>query len=99
MAERDGRPAVVVLSRPGCCLCDDAVAIIEEVAVHRPLDLEVVNIDENPELAERFGLVIPVVYVDGALASKGPLNRKQLERRLEGGGILARLKRHLRWPV
>jgi thiol-disulfide isomerase/thioredoxin len=99
MEAREGRPAVVVLSRPGCCLCDDAIAIIEAVAADRPLDLEVVNIDDDPALVERFGDVIPVVFVNGALASKGPLNRKQLERRLGGGGIFARLSRHFRWPV
>jgi glutaredoxin len=57
---------VVLYSRPGCHLCDDARAVLERVRVTHPFALEERNIDEDDELLRRYLERIPVVTVDGA---------------------------------
>ena len=60
-------PDLVLYSRPGCHLCDDAHAAIdalldERAASGRPVPALVErNIDDDPRLREAFGTTIPVV--------------------------------------
>ena len=62
----DPRPARVLLySRPGCHLCDDARAVVEAVCAELGERFEEVSIDDDPALRERFGEEIPVTFVDG----------------------------------
>lgn len=65
-----GRPAtrtafvrrVTLYTRAGCHLCERAEAQVRRLAPHA----EVVDVDSDPELAERYGVRVPVVEVDGA---------------------------------
>lgn len=58
---------VVVYTRENCHLCDDAIETIERVAasLSRPVDLETVDVDADPDLRERYGERVPYVTVDG----------------------------------
>lgn len=58
---------VVVYTREGCHLCDDAIETVERVAdsVSRPVDIETVDVDADPDLRERYGERVPYVTVDG----------------------------------
>jgi hypothetical protein len=58
---------VDVMGKPGCHLCDDADAVIDEV-VNDLTGIEVVrhNILDDPELFETWRNDIPVVLIDGA---------------------------------
>jgi len=73
---------VVVMSRADCCLCDEALAEIEAARREEAFDLEVVDVDGDPELAARYGEEVPVVLVDGRKAFKYRVTRQQLLRRL-----------------
>lgn len=75
---------VVVLSRADCGLCDDAIAAVEEARREVPFDLEVLDVDADPALAERYGEEVPVVLVDGRKAFKYRVDRRRLVRRLRG---------------
>lgn len=56
-------PLVTLYSRPDCRLCDEAR---RELAAAAPTaTIEVVDVDSDPELSERFGLEIPVATVRG----------------------------------
>jgi hypothetical protein len=59
---------VVLYSRPGCHLCDDARAALDEVRRELPFDLEVRDISGDRDLEAAYGHHIPVVTVDGAEA-------------------------------
>jgi glutaredoxin len=72
-------PEVVVYTRPGCHLCDDACAILEQYG----LTPQAVNIDEDPELAARYGLIIPVVLLDGREYFRGRVDEVLLRRLLK----------------
>ena len=56
-------PLVTLYSRPGCRLCDEAKQ--ELVAAAPNATIEVVDIDSDPELCERYGFEIPVATVRG----------------------------------
>jgi glutaredoxin len=59
-------PARVVLySRPGCHLCDDARGVIERVCADLGESFEEVDIDSDDDLLRRFQVEIPVTFVDG----------------------------------
>jgi glutaredoxin len=59
---------VVLYSRPGCHLCDDAHAVLDEVRADIPFDLEVLDISRDRALVAAYGHDIPVLTIDGAEA-------------------------------
>jgi hypothetical protein len=56
---------VVLYSRPGCHLCDDARVVIERVCADLGEEYDEVSIADDPGLLERFAEEIPVTFVDG----------------------------------
>ena len=56
---------VTLYSKPGCHLCDDARAVVEQVCAELGETYDEVSILDDPELVERFGEEIPVTFVDG----------------------------------
>jgi Glutaredoxin-like domain (DUF836) len=59
-------PRVRVLTRVGCHLCDDALAIVRDVTRELGEGFDVVDVDGDPDLVERYGDRVPVVLVDGS---------------------------------
>ena len=76
--------ALVLLSRENCHLCDRMRAALAPLIADRAT-LEVVDIDGDPELVERYGLRIPVLVGDGRELSGFPLDTAVVERYLAGG--------------
>ncbi len=58
-------PRVVLYSRPGCHLCDDARAVIEAVCAELGERYDEIDITGSEELTRSFGEEIPVTFVDG----------------------------------
>lgn len=56
---------VQVLTRTGCSLCDDAEAVVQQVARSRSVDVTVTDIDSDPDLRDRYEWDVPVVLVNG----------------------------------
>jgi glutaredoxin len=63
-AERTER--VVVLTRQGCHLCDQALAQVAAVCAETGERYAVVDVDADPELRRRYTDQVPVTFVDGA---------------------------------
>lgn len=59
------RPRVVVLTRPGCHLCEDALATITSVCAETGNVWEERDITGDIELTRRYTDQIPVTFVDG----------------------------------
>ena len=57
---------VLLYSKPGCHLCDDARAVIERVCADLATGFEEVDITGDPDLLRTYGEQIPVTFVDGA---------------------------------
>jgi hypothetical protein len=73
--------ALILYSRPGCHLCEDAAAQLEPLLRGRAT-LEVVDVDGNVALERRYGLRIPVL-VDGEVELSGyPLDLERVTRHL-----------------
>lgn len=61
------RQVVTVYTRRGCHLCEDAIAVVRDVADGRPdVTVELVDIDTDPALIERYTIRVPVIAVNGA---------------------------------
>ena len=56
---------VIVYSRPGCHLCDEAKTAIENSNCADRYTLEEVNIESDDELLKKYKYDIPVVTIDG----------------------------------
>ena len=74
---------VVLYGRDGCCLCDDARAVLERVRLRRAFDLEERDIDRDEDLLRAYLERIPVVTIDGAEAFELFVDESELERRLD----------------
>ena len=59
------KPHVIVYSRPGCHLCDDAKDVIEQVKHEIDLTLEEVNIEHDLDLLQRYRYDIPIITING----------------------------------
>jgi glutaredoxin len=77
-----GMTTVVLYGRNGCCLCDDARAILERVRLTRPFALEERDIDADDALFRAYLERIPVVTIDGVEAFELFVDESELERRL-----------------
>ena len=56
---------VVLYSRPGCHLCDEARAFLEAERARTSFELEELDIEADVELVKEYGIRIPVVVIDG----------------------------------
>lgn len=77
-------PCVVLYSRPGCCLCDEAREILMRVREHRPFEFEDRDIDADEGLLRAYLERIPVVTIDGVEAFELFVDPKELAQRLDG---------------
>ena len=58
-------PRIVLYSKPGCHLCDEARAVVEAVCAETGESYDEVDITGSDDLVRRFGEEIPVTFVDG----------------------------------
>ncbi|HEX6485421.1 MAG TPA: glutaredoxin family protein [Nocardioidaceae bacterium] len=58
-------PRVVLYTKPGCHLCDDARAVVAAVCAELGESFDEVDITASDELVREFGEQIPVTFVDG----------------------------------
>ena len=67
---------VILYSRPGCHLCEQALAALRELrpAVPEGFELREVNIESDPGLERRFLLEVPVIEVDGVVVTGAPVD-------------------------
>jgi len=56
---------VVIYSRPGCHLCDEAKAAILSAGCSDQFVLEEINIESDEELLRKYKYDIPVIAIDG----------------------------------
>jgi glutaredoxin len=77
---------VVLYGREGCCLCDDARAVLERVRARHPFALVERDIDADDGLLRAYLERIPVVTVDGEEVFELFVDESALVRRLTGPG-------------
>ena len=77
-----GAVRVVLYGRPGCHLCDDALAVLERVRARTPFDFQTVNIEDDDALLRAYLERIPVVSLDGEDVYDYFVDEADLEARL-----------------
>ncbi len=76
---------VVLYTREGCHLCDDARDLLAKFQSALP-EIEEVDIDADPELQEKFTDCVPVVEIDGKVRFRGKVNEVLLQRLIDAAG-------------
>lgn len=69
---------VVLYTRQGCHLCDEALAVLQRHGL-RP---RLVDIDSEPTLRDQYNECVPVVEIDGKERFRGRVNEVLLARLL-----------------
>lgn len=64
-----------LLSRPGCGLCEEMRREVDAALAGQSLEWEIVNVDDDPDLARRYGEMLPVLFVNGSLFARIRLPR------------------------
>jgi glutaredoxin len=82
--ERFGSPGprftrLVLYTRAGCHLCEEARAVLDRYSGYLPPITEV-DIDKDPDLIGRFSTCVPVVELDGKVRFRGRVNELLLRR-------------------
>jgi hypothetical protein len=77
------RPAIVLYTRPGCHLCEDAMAELLPLARQYGLDVRTVNIEDDAEAYDLWWAEIPVVVI-GTIVLTAPIDRVMLQRAIAG---------------
>ena len=77
-------PVVVLVTRKGCHLCDDALCLLRELGVEPQL----ADVDSDDRLFQLYDWRVPVVLISGVPAAEGRITRDQLQAALgrSGGG-------------
>jgi hypothetical protein len=76
-------PEVVLITKADCHLCAEARDAVERVTSALGLEWTEQQVDELPELRERYAEEIPVVLVDGVQRDFWKIDEPRLERVLQ----------------
>ena len=82
---------IEIMSKPDCCLCDQAQFAIDRLIGNMGtkaagVSVKKINIQESPDLEAEYSLTIPVILIDGEVVSESrydiPAIRKYLDEKL-----------------
>jgi hypothetical protein len=73
---------VVFYSKPDCCLCDEALKVLDGVQKRFPFVLKKIDILTDRDLYDQFKDEIPVVFVQSEKAFKYRIDESKLIRLL-----------------
>ncbi|MGG1676411.1 glutaredoxin family protein [Neobacillus sp. NRS-1170] len=76
-------PQITLYTRNRCPLCDKAKAVLLELKEEWDFELKEMDIEESDELTELYGLMIPVVHLDGDEVAYGMVNKFDISNRLQ----------------
>ena len=82
---RPGQPRVVVYTKPGCHLCEDAERLVAAVCDETGEQWLSVDISADDALMRAYGEHIPVTFVDGAQHDFWRVDPQRLRTALGGG--------------
>jgi glutaredoxin len=78
---------VILYTRPGCCLCDDARKVLVRVGKEAGFALEERDIEADDDAFRAYLERIPVVTIDGVEAFELFVDEAELRRRLGIVGV------------
>jgi len=78
-------PVVVLYTRGNCHLCEEAKEQLTKLQDQEPFNLEMFDVDTDPELRARFNEDVPVIYIHGRKAFKHRIDGKKFLKSLRAG--------------
>ena len=81
---------LTLYTRKDCCLCEEMKGVVGQVAGRLPLEMEEVDVDSAPDLQEKYGNEVPVLFINGRKAFKVRVTEKALKKRLRKEAIASR---------
>ena len=75
---------VIIYSRPGCHLCDEAKEAMRVASCAGEYTLDEVNIENDPELLRRYKDDIPVITLNGVETFRHRITPEEFRRRVLG---------------
>jgi glutaredoxin len=76
---------VIIYSRPGCHLCDEAKAVIERARRDTDFTFEEIDIESDDELLKKYQYDIPVVTINGMEVFKHRVELEEFKIRVISG--------------
>jgi len=75
---------ITLIGRTGCHLCDEAKAVVLKVDAELQVGVLQLAVDDDPELNERYGEMVPVVLIDGRQHDYWRISEARLRQALTG---------------
>lgn len=88
--EDDALVRVDLFGRRGCHLCDDAKVALLRIGAELPHRVAETDVDTDFALRERYGMLVPVVLVDGERASELRFDEASVRAHLQAALVKAR---------
>jgi glutaredoxin len=74
------KPTVTLFTRKGCHLCEKAKEVIYDLQKRIDFHYEECNIETKEEWTENYGLMIPVVLINGKEIQYGQIDQPTLSK-------------------
>jgi glutaredoxin len=69
---------VKLYMRQRCHLCEEAKGLLEDLQQRWEFDIVDVDIDQDDRLVEKYGIMIPVIELDGEEVQAGIIHKKSI---------------------
>jgi glutaredoxin len=86
------KPCITFFTREGCHLCEKAKTVIEELRSEIEFEYKECDISQKYEWTEQYGLMIPVIMIDGEIIQFGQIDQTTILKRLQSKKDNAREK-------
>ena len=73
-------PKVTFYTKAGCHLCEDARAMLDDIAAQTEFELTEIDIRSNPAIFEEYRYRIPVIIIDATTVVEGRIAYSDLAR-------------------
>lgn len=73
----------IFITRQRCQLCEDAKLILQLMQSDFSFEINEIDIDKSDELTEKYGIMIPVVEIEGEVVQYGIIDLVTLEEQLK----------------
>lgn len=70
-------------TKPKCSLCDEVRILLNRLRKEYPLEVEELNILDDPDLYQRYKYEIPVLSFPDLSQLQGKIDRKQVKEKLD----------------
>ena len=81
---------LTLYTRKDCCLCEEMKGVVRQVAGRLPLKMEEIDVDSAPDLQEKYGNEVPVLFINGRKAFKYRVTEGELKKRLRKEAVASR---------